>query len=142
MIKQVKQWAFAAFFAIAVGGTFATAITPGTASAACSSGFLTFPAWYNGLVDGSCNIQSPDKVTGGLKGFIFKIISNIIEIALQVVAYISVGFIIYGGFLYMIGAGTADKMVSARKTILNAIIGLVLSFFSIVIVNVIASRIN
>lgn len=139
-MKFLKNWLLATVFALSFGGAFGTILVPATASAACSSGkFLTFPAWYDGLVDGSCDIKSPDTV-GGLSPFIWKIVTNVIEIALQAVAYISVGFIIYGGYLYMIGAGSADKMVNARKTILNAVVGLVISFFSVVAINLIASR--
>ena len=125
---------------LSFGGIYDTILLPITASAACCSiKYLTLTALYTELLDRSCEINSPD-IVGGLSPFIWKIVSNVIEIALQAVAYISVGFIIYGGYLYMIGAGSADKMVNARKTILNAVIGLVISFFSVVAVNLIASR--
>jgi hypothetical protein len=60
---------------------------------------------------------------------------------LQLVGYIAVGFIIFGGYKYMISAGSPDGMVKARKTITNAIIGLVISIFSVAIVKIISGAI-
>lgn len=144
-MTNLKKWLLAPMFALVVGGSFVAVGSPAPVFAAgCGGSFLTFPTWYRGLDEkkgADCEIKSPTAV-GGIRPFIITIIANVIEIALQLVAYISVGFIIYGGYLYMIGTGTADKMVSARKTILNAIIGLVISFFSIAIVNLVAGNIK
>lgn len=107
----------------------------------CTTNFLTFPAWYRGLVNNDCSIKSPNDV-GGISSFIWKIVLNVVEIMLQLVAYISVGFVIYGGFLYLASAGSADKIAAGKKTILNALIGLVLSFFSVAIVALIAENIG
>lgn len=137
-MNKMKHWILALIFASTIGGVAMTVATPQPASAACAQRILTFPAWYEGVVDGSCNIQSPDKVPGGLSGFIWSIALNVIELILQLVGYIAVGFIIYGGYMYMISAGAADGMVKARKIITNAIVGLVISIFSVAIVNLIA----
>lgn len=107
----------------------------------CNPHFLTFPTWYRGLTKGDCSIKSPSDV-GGISPFIWKIVLNIVEIMLQLVGYASVGFIMYGGFLYLTSAGQPDKATAGRKTILNAIIGLVLSFFSVAIVTLISGNIT
>lgn len=107
----------------------------------CTARFLTFPAWYRGLVNGDCSIKSPGDV-GGISNFIWKIALNVVEILLQLVAYVSVGFVIYGGFLYLSSTGSPDKVAAGKKTILNALIGLVLSFFSVAIVSLIAENIG
>lgn len=99
---------------------------------------LTFPAWYKGIVDSSsCAVKDPTSV-GGLPAFISKIGLNVVEFMLQLVGYLAVGFIIYGGFRYLTGAGDPGDIASAKKTILNAVIGLVISIFSIGIVNIVA----
>ncbi|MEP6710464.1 MAG: hypothetical protein ABJA64_01990 [Candidatus Saccharibacteria bacterium] len=134
-----KKWLVAIMFVVSIGGSFGVVAMPQTAAAAGCTGLFTFPQWYRGIVDAKCEIIPP-QTSDDVKRYIFTVALNVIEIALQLVGYISVGFIIYGGYLYIIGAGAADKMVSARKTILNAVIGLVISFFSVVIVNVIVSR--
>ena len=50
---------------------------------------------------------------------------------MHLVAYVSVAYIIVGGFKFMTSAGSADGSVKARKTIINAIIGLVISLVAI-----------
>ena len=106
----------------------------------CNPHFLSFPTWYRGLTNSDCSIKDPGEM--GISNFIWKIALNVLEILLQLVAYVSVGFVIYGGFLYLTSAGSSDKITAGRKTILNAIIGLVLSFFSVVIVALVAGNIK
>lgn len=107
-------------------------------SANCRQYLLTFPAWYRGIVDTStCDIKSPTAV-GGIGSFIWTIALNSIEILLNLIGYAAVGFIIYGGYKYMISAGSPDGMVAARKTILNAVIGLAISIAAVAIVRTIS----
>lgn len=116
--------------------------TPVHAAGKCDTNFLSFPTWYRGVVDTSdCSIQSPDEV-GGLSKFIWKIALNILEIMLQLVGYVSLAFVIYGGFLYLTSGGSADRVRSGKNTIINALVGLVLSFFSVVIVALVAGNIR
>lgn len=139
MVKKIQTWFAALVFVFVAGGSLGTVVVATPALAACQERLpvLNIPAWYRGLVDGSCEIKKPASNKNGLSKFIWTIALNIIEMALWIIGYISAGFLIYGGYLYMIGAGAADKIVSAKKTITNAIIGLVLSFFSVAIVNII-----
>lgn len=141
MKRTIRNWIAALLFVASVGGTTLAIATPQTAFAACNDRLLTFPAWFKGLTDGNCNIKNPNDA-GGLSTLIWTIALNVVEFCLQLVGYISVGFIIAGGFKYMVGAGSPDSIVKARKTILNAIIGLVISIFSVAIVNVVAGAIK
>ena len=110
--------------------------------AACGDArFLTMPAWYRGVAtqeDGNCNV-SVEAAGGDLERFIWTIGFNIVEIMLHMVAYISIGFIIYGGFKYMISAGNESGIQGSKKTILNAVIGLLISMMSIGLVNFISN---
>lgn len=148
-MKKLKLWMAAMVFAGSVGGSFVSVAVPQTANAAsCQDNVLLFPTWYRGLGTNttdaagqpSCEIMSPGSGPDSLGKFIWTIVMNVIGIALVAVGYISVGFIIYGGFLYLTGGGSADKIAGARKTILNAVIGLIISFFSVIIVNIVVSR--
>lgn len=109
----------------------------------CSAKFLTLPPWYEGLPRTGCTLdtKSIEGTGNGLSAFIFRIVLNVIEMALQIVAYAAVGFIIYGGFKYLTSSGSADRITAGRKIIQNAVIGLVISLFSVVIVTLIADRI-
>lgn len=142
-MKQIKNWLFAIIFASTVGGVAFTAIAPQTASAACTGGnILTIPPWYKGLQDDKdCKkLKGPNDV-GGISNYIWKIVLNIIEIMLHLVGYICVGFIIYGGFIFMT-AGGSDGAAKGRTTLLNAIIGLAISIASIAIVNLVTGFIR
>lgn len=121
-----------ALFSAVVAGPL---VAPSTASAACAEKSLFgIPPWYRGLTTGSgsnCTIDKPNN----LGQFITKIALNLLQAALVIVGYIAIFFIIKGGINYMTSMGTPDKMASARKTIMNAIIGLVIALLSAVIVN-------
>ena len=109
--------------------------------------FLGFPPWYRGLTETvtidkveKCEIKAlsgDDKVSG----FIWTIVLNVIEMLLVAAGYAATAFIIYGGYKYMISAGSPDGMVAARKTIMNAVIGLILSVAAIAIVNTVSKGI-
>jgi len=138
-MKNIRNWLFALLFVATTGGSALTVAVPQTTFAACNERLLTLPAWYKGVLDPStCQVKSPGSDTASLNKFIWTIVLNIIEMILQLVAYITVAFIIVGGYKYMTSAGSADGMVKARKTITNAVVGLILSILSVVIVNVIA----
>lgn len=143
MKRLIQNWFAAVLFVTTAGGALVTTAVPSTALAApgCNGFLLTLPAWYNGLAEGpNCEVKNPG--TGeGLSNFIWLIALNVVEMILQLVGYIAVGFIIFGGYKYMISAGSPDGMVKARKTITNAIVGLVISIFSVAIVKVIAGAI-
>lgn len=142
-----------------IAGTIALlAPAPPAQALECKSSFLTFPAWYDGLLKGDCTVRSPSEMNVTLpsgvdtnspeaesqkvSAFIFRIVLNIIEILLQVVGYAAVGYIIYGGFKYLTSAGSADRITAGRKIITNSLIGLVISFLSVGIVNLVTMNIE
>ena len=106
------------------------------AAKTCSTHFLSFPAWYNHLTNADCSVKSPTDV-GGLSNFIWTIAFNVVQIILQLIAYISTIMIIVGGFRFLTSAGNASGVEQGKKTLTNAIIGLVISIASIAIVNLI-----
>lgn len=127
---------------VTVVSLLAVPIFPSTALAQatkpCDGGsnqLTLLPAWYKGL---TCNDHGTPQIgTGenGLRDFIFKIILNLIEAMLYIVGYIALGMIIWGGFKYMLFGDNSGGVEGAKKTIQNAVIGLVISIFSITIVN-------
>ncbi|MEO8911887.1 MAG: pilin [Candidatus Saccharimonas sp.] len=124
----------------------------GSAQAAptCTSSFFAIPAWYSGLQskDGKCQFQpirdGSDGQTGdvNLTKTIMRIGMNVFQAALVVAGYAAVLFIIIGGFRYMLAAGDPGAMASSKKTITNAIVGLVIAVLAASIVNAIAGIIK
>lgn len=109
-------------------------------SGSCDKKFLGMPAWYRGLTNDDCSIKSPEQADG-LNNFIFRIAMNVIEAITVLVIYASVGFIIYGGFMYLTSQGSSDAVNKAKTTISNAIIGLILSIGATAIVNFVFNKI-
>ena len=144
VIKNILKLVAPFFVTATLGGVIFAMMMPVTALAAdsCNKGFLGLPAWYDGLTNDppDCEIKSPNDV-GGLSPFIWRIVMNIIEIALGLLGYISAGFTLYGGFMFITSSGKPDSAAKARKTMLDAIIGLVIAMGSIAIVNFIAGGI-
>ena len=100
------------------------------------------PAWYNGMMtkgsSGDCEfegVKNGDKIDIAYTGF--KIGANILRDFLVVSVYVSLFFIIKGGFMYMLSAGSPEGISSAKKTIQNAVIGFVIALISVQLVNVI-----
>lgn len=103
---------------------------------------LTLKPWYSGLTDSSCNIKRPGDGTDAQANFIWKIVLNIVDDMFQIVGYIVTGYIMYGGFLMMSSVGSPEKAARAQKTMLSAVVGLIVTIGAIAIVNLISSRIG
>ncbi|MDB5183846.1 MAG: rane protein of unknown function [Candidatus Saccharibacteria bacterium] len=135
----------------APAGTGTTTTTSTSTGTACSTDASIFPRWYDTLCENG-NIKSPNEIGGGgndtastekgLGGFITIIALNIVQMLLFVVGYVSIGFVIYGGFKYMTQGDNSSGTVAARKTIQNAIIGLVLSILSVAIIKFVAGAVD
>ncbi len=69
-------------------------------------------------------------------------ILRIINILLAIVGLIAVLFLIIGGFRYITAGGNEETAESGKKTIINAIIGIIIVILSFVIVRVIANAIK
>lgn len=140
-MKKIQIVVASLMMLFGIAGTSLTLAAPTVAAAgtACTSSFLTFPAWYRGLTNPDCTVKSPSDTSlkGGLSEFIWTIVLNVIEIVLQLIAYAAAVMILYGGFRFLTSAGDANGVSLGKKIITNAIIGLVISIASIAIVNLI-----
>lgn len=141
LFANIKRWLGAGVFALAIASPVMAVTTPvtSTVSADCEARVLGVPPWYRGLtngIDGDCAIKNPNEV-GGLSNFIWKIAFNIIEMALVVVVYIAIGFIMYGGFVWIAGGARPDLVAKGRKALLNAVVGLIISMVAIALVNLV-----
>lgn len=74
---------------------------------------------------------------GSLEDFILKIINMAIGFS----ALVAVVMIVFAGFKYITAAGDENKITSATKTLTYAIVGLVVCFIAVLIVNFVIAEI-
>jgi len=99
---------------------------PQVAAEDCKTHFLGLPAWYDGLTDDSCKIASPSG-DEQVKAYVWTIVFNIVGLITGVIGYLAIGFVIWGGIQYMIAQGDPGKVAKGKKTIMNAVIGLIIA---------------
>lgn len=75
-------------------------------------------------------------------GSVIDIIVNLIRIFLSFMGLLLVIIIIYAGFTWMLSMGNEEKTAQAKRTLINAIIGIVLILLSYAIVNFVISGIT
>lgn len=145
-MKKIARFYIVAMMSLTIFATAVTVATP--AYAACTDQVLGIPTWYRGLgapnSSGGCDIVMPKAANGDTDTgkLVMTIGLNVVQTGLVLVSYITVFFLIKGGFTYITSAGSTEGMTNAKKTITNAVIGLVISLFSAAIVNAIAGAIK
>ncbi len=88
--------------------------------------FLTLPHWYQYLggaldANNSC-VPVIHKLTD-----IWLILLAVIDMLLQLVAFIAIIIVIYGAVQLLSSQGQPDKVARARTTIINALVGVAIS---------------
>jgi hypothetical protein len=148
-----------AFFALTLGLAAAAPLSVAAAAlpasvtslgAVCQD-FLSFPSWCKGLESGG-QIKHPCVVQSGqtpgpdcdidMSAFIWTIAGNILEILLQLVGYVGVIMVIFGGFKYITAAGSASKIEEGTKTIANAMIGIIVGVLGSAIVRAVTDALG
>jgi len=142
IFRNIRNWFLALSMVLSIGGMLTSAVVPTVVgAAACESNFLGFPAWYRGLTydDGKgnpCAIKGPDgSKKDGISDFIWHIGLNVVEAGLVAVAYISALLTLYGGFLFITSQGKPENAARARKTMLDAVVGLLISLAAVGVVD-------
>lgn len=83
--------------------------------------FMGMPSWDDGVkLD-----EGKDEET--LKSDIAKIATNILTDITVIAAYLIVGYVIYGGYLYMFSSGNETKATDGKRTLIHAFIGLAIT---------------
>jgi hypothetical protein len=107
-----------------------------TQFAACDPGsFFGFPTWYACLPKDSTGHPKLTKLEDvWLVGF------SLIEAAVKAAAYVAVGLTIWGSILFIKSQGNPGLITSARDTIRDAVIGLIICVSAVAIIQFMASR--
>ena len=120
------------------------------AANACAQGpggISFLPTWYKYLprdtsttAAGQCSVKFSGQNGTITSTDISAILLAVVEILLRLGAIVAVGYVIWGGIQYILSQGTPDKTKDAKDTIVNALIGLVLTIMATGIVNFIGGR--
>ena len=78
--------------------------------------FLGMPSWDCGLTD----MNNEDDLTSNIA----KIASNILTDITIIASYLIIGYVMYGGYLYMFSSGDPSRAMAGKKTLQHAFIGL------------------
>lgn len=98
------------------------------------------------FADDVCSSSAPAEVKqaagcSGNKDALPAIITNILYAIIAVTGLVSVVYIIIGGINYMTSSGDTTKVEKAKKTILYALIGMIICVLAFAIVNFTIARI-
>lgn len=107
-----------------------------------NSGFFGLAHWWKyihtGQYDALGNCTPTVKFPGGL----WPIGLALVDMLLFVAGLVAVGSIIYAGVEYLSTMGNAEKGVSARKRIVNSLIGLAIVIIAIPLISLIGNRLG
>ena len=95
---------------------------------------LTLPSQINTLVGNVSNLGGSNSLQG--------IISFVLSLLLTVSVLLAFFFILFGGVRWIMSQGDKKQLENAQKTILYAIIGLVVVLLSFFIINLIGFAFN
>ena len=118
----------------------------GASTVICSkaNSFFGLPRWYQYLpyarstVTGKCEIN----ISVHDWGTYWLIALALLNMLLRVAGMVALAFVIYGGFVYITSQGEPDKIAEARRTIVNALVGMIIAIMATWIVGFIAHRLG
>lgn len=151
MIGSISRFTFG--FMLLFMSTFSF-IQTSTASVAVAApcnpdnSLLGIPTWYKYLEGedsgGRCSPVLEDRGDDDPRRFnvVLPIALAVLEIFIRLAGVVAVVMIFIGAFRFITTQGNAEKAASARKTIINAIIGLVIVILATTIVNFIGNSLT
>ena len=115
----------------------------GSVDKECYKTFFGIPPWYEYLTVtyNSASLQCDIDTSGGTD-VVMLIALAVIDILIRVAAMLAVVMVVYGGFILVTSQGSPDKIAGARKTILNAVVGLVIALVASQFVKFIAGLLS
>ncbi|HUB93093.1 MAG TPA: pilin [Verrucomicrobiae bacterium] len=120
----------------------------------CSSSFLGLESWFAYFPNGwfgmsangvtyRCDLNNSFQLlpTNGQSGLLL-IGLAVLDDLIRIATLVAVGYVIYGGFLYMTSQGSPDGTKRAQGTIINALVGLVIAILAASIVSFIGDKLG
>lgn len=128
-VSKVKTLVMSA--ALIGAGALGVAAPVSAATVYCPDGSIA----SNGDLSGCSNLSS----NANNKNNLMSTLNVIINVIIGVIGFLAVVMVIYGGVQYTTSAGAADKVKSAKDTIMYGIVGLVIAILAFAIVNFVLS---
>lgn len=91
--------------------------------------------YFLGLTSWNCGVNIHDEES--LKTGIWTIVANVATDITVIAAYLVLGYVIYGGYLYIFSSGDPGKVSAGKKTLTQAFIGLAIVMSANIIMNTI-----
>jgi hypothetical protein len=140
---MIKNFFLGLAFIVASSFIVAGAL-PGSAQAiadpACEKKFFNIPTWYHFLKvePPDCEVQISEKIikdngtvdTQVKLTNIWLILLAVIDILATLAGLLAVVFVIVGGFKFVTSQAVPEKIASAKNTLVNAVIGLVIAIIA------------
>lgn len=92
--------------------------------------------------NGVCQLSTPSGIQANNFEVVVLIGFGILDIVIRIAGLVAVGFVVYGGVLYVLSRGEPDKAKKALGTIINALIGLVIAVVAAAIVAFLGDRLS
>ncbi len=109
----------------------------------CDPSFLGLKSWYYYLnVDSACNITDFNFLPSSGKSDVLLIGLVLVDDLLRIAGLVAIGFVIYGGILYVTSQGSPEQTAKAQNTIQNALIGLLIATISIAVVSYLGGQLG
>lgn len=145
MLKRLMSSGLIGIFSLFSFVFFMPTAQVGAIADGCNASFFGLPAWYTYLESTGppeCEITGPKDPDGE---FSWQAAAGLVAVAvvdalLRVAGLVAVGYVVYGGFRYITSQGNPDGANSARQTIINALIGVVIAVAASSIVRFVANR--
>lgn len=101
------------------------------------NGLFGFPNWYKYLPSADAATCTP-----GITGLndIWLVLLAIIEILIRVAILAAIIYVLIGGFKFITSRDNPEKTASARHTVIDALVGLVIAVAATAVVSFIAGR--
>jgi hypothetical protein len=115
------------------------------ATCATKPNFFGFPAWYEYLPEKNpkVGIVGGDEVCSphlSSVGDVWLIGLAVVEIMLRVAVILAIIFVMIAGLKYVNSRGNAEKTESAKKTLVDALIGMVIAISATAVISFIGGR--
>ena len=142
MVRQIQKLATLTIFSLIVIFTNNT-LLPSAHAAACNfdKQVLGIPVWYKYLKSDPATPSECRIVLEGVSDAL-PIGLAVFEGALTIAGFVAVAMIFVGGFKYVLAQGESDRAANGRKTVMNAIIGLVIVIIAARVVGFIGSSLG